>query len=111
MDGRGTAIAGAGLVMLPLFRWIAAAEQVIKMTMVDFLLADIIHRFVYLRIGLAFVLAFIGVKMMIVDIYKIPTSVSLSVVAGLIGASVVDSLLRQPRGPAESATTQDRNAA
>jgi tellurite resistance protein TerC len=79
-----------------------------------FLLADIIHRFVYLRIGLAFVLAFIGVKMIIVDIYKIPTAISLSVVAGLIGGSVVLSLLRPPpndQAEPDAAKAKDRPAA
>jgi tellurite resistance protein TerC len=53
-----------------------------------FLLAGVIHKFIYLRYGLGLVLAFIGTKMMIVDVYKIPTMMSLGVVALLIGGSV-----------------------
>ena len=57
-----------------------------------FLLASIVHKFVYLRYGLGLVLAFIGLKMVIMDFYKIPTPISLGVVALLIGGSVVLSL-------------------
>ena len=62
-----------------------------------FLLAGVIHQFHYLKTGLAFVLAFVGVKMMIVDIYKIPIGVSLAVIAVLIGGAIVVSLLWPPQ--------------
>ncbi len=62
-----------------------------------FLLAGIVHRFVYLKVGLAVVLVFVGVKMMIVDLYHIPVAVSLAVVVGVITGSVLLSL-RKTRG-------------
>lgn len=62
-----------------------------------FLLAGVIDRFHYLKVGLALVLAFVGTKMLIVDVYKIPITVSLAVVVALIGGSVVVSLLRPQR--------------
>ena len=37
-----------------------------------FLLADLIHRFIYLKAGLAVVLVFVGVKMLLLDAYKVP---------------------------------------
>jgi tellurite resistance protein TerC len=47
-----------------------------------FLLADLMHRFVYLKLGLGLVLIWVGVKLVLqVDIYKVPTGVSL----GLVG--------------------------
>ena len=49
------------------------------------------HRFVYLTLGLSAVLVWVGIKMLLLDVYKIPISVSLLVVALLIGASVVVS--------------------
>ncbi len=58
-----------------------------------FLLAGIVHRFVYLKYGLAAVLVFVGTKMMLIDVYKIPVGVSLAVISLLIGASVALSLL------------------
>jgi tellurite resistance protein TerC len=61
-----------------------------------FLLAGIIHQFHYLKTGLAFVLAFVGIKMMIVDLYKIPIGASLVVIACLIGGAIVASRLWPP---------------
>lgn len=61
-----------------------------------FVLASMMEKFHYLKIGLALVLAFVGVKMLIVDLYKIPIAVSLSVVAALLTAAVATSLLRPP---------------
>jgi len=59
-----------------------------------FLLADVADRFSLLKYGLALVLMFIGVKMMLIDLYKIPVGISLAVVAVIIGASVWLSLRR-----------------
>jgi tellurite resistance protein TerC len=64
-----------------------------------FLLADLVDKFRYLKVGLAAVLVFVGVKMTIVDIYKIPALASLAVVTALLGLSIVASLL-VPRKPA-----------
>jgi tellurite resistance protein TerC len=63
-----------------------------------FLLAGVIGQFHYLKIGLALVLAFVGTKMLIADVYKIPIMVSLLVVAMLIAGAILASLLR-PRQP------------
>lgn len=60
-----------------------------------FLLADMADRFSLLKYGLALVLIFIGTKMMLIDIFKIPVGVSLTVVALIIGTSVVLSLRRK----------------
>ncbi|HWG85946.1 MAG TPA: TerC family protein, partial [Deinococcales bacterium] len=62
-----------------------------------FLLAGIIDRFVYLKTGLSLVLVFIGIKMLLLDIYKIPTAVSLLVVVGILGTSVAASLVSTRR--------------
>jgi len=64
-----------------------------------FLLAGVLTRFQYLKIGLGLVLAFVGTKMLISDLYKIPIGLSLAVVAALIGGAVVASLLRPPSKP------------
>ncbi len=60
-----------------------------------FLLADVADRFSLLKYGLAIVLIFIGVKMLLMDVYKIPVGFALAVVATIIGLSVVLSLLRE----------------
>ncbi|MCB9637455.1 MAG: TerC family protein [Myxococcales bacterium] len=61
-----------------------------------FALAGVIDRFHLLKYGLGAVLTFVGVKMLINDYYHIPTMASLLVVVGLLGASVVASLLIPP---------------
>ncbi len=72
-----------------------------------FLLADMAERFSLLKYGLAVVLMFVGVKMLLIDVYKIPVLVSLAIVATVIGASVVLSLRRsappRPVGPVTDA--------
>ncbi|WP_442965382.1 TerC family protein [Pseudomonas sp. CGJS7] len=65
-----------------------------------FLLQGMADRFHLLPYGLALVLVFIGTKMLLIDIYKIPILVSLLGVAVIIGTSVVLSLLK-PAKPAE----------
>ncbi|HVL02654.1 MAG TPA: TerC family protein [Dongiaceae bacterium] len=62
-----------------------------------FLLADMADRFSLLKYGLAIVLVFIGVKMMLIDLYKIPVGFSLAVVATIIGISIGLSLLKNRR--------------
>ena len=75
-----------------------------------FLLADVVARFQYLKIGLALVLVFVGTKMLIVDLYKIPIVISLLVVASLIAGSVVVSLLAT-RGSERPAAPPSEDAA
>jgi tellurite resistance protein TerC len=58
-----------------------------------FLLADMTQRFHLLKYGLAVVLIFVGVKMLIVDWFKIPVAVSLAVVVTLLGTSIFLSLI------------------
>ena len=57
-----------------------------------FALAGIIHRFWLLSYGLAIVLVFVGVKMILIDFYKIPIEWSLLFIATTIAASVFLSL-------------------
>ncbi len=59
-----------------------------------FLLAGIIHRFVYLKTGLAIILGYVGVKLLLVNTFHIPTLVSLSVIIVVLGTSIVASLLK-----------------
>ena len=58
-----------------------------------FLLADIIHRFHYLKLGLSVVLVFVGAKMLIADVYHVPIGLSLAVIVSLLGLAVGASLL------------------
>jgi tellurite resistance protein TerC len=62
-----------------------------------FLLADVIHRFHYLKAGLSTVLVFVGLKMLAIDVYKMPIGISLGVIALVLGVSVAASWLRPAR--------------
>jgi tellurite resistance protein TerC len=58
-----------------------------------FLLADMADRFHLLKFGLAFVLMFVGIKMLVVKWMHVPTSVSLLVIGGLLASSIIASLI------------------
>jgi len=62
-----------------------------------FLLAGVMDMFRYLKVGLSFVLCFVGIKMVIVDFYKIPIGISLGVVAGILGISILASMFVRPK--------------
>jgi tellurite resistance protein TerC len=57
-----------------------------------FLLADLKDRFEYLRQGLAVILAYVGVKMLISEAYHVPTWISLVVIAVVLTASILISM-------------------
>ncbi len=57
-----------------------------------FVLAGMIGKFRFLKVGLGLVLAFVGAKMVIADVFKIPVGWSLGVVATLLGAAIGASL-------------------
>jgi tellurite resistance protein TerC len=65
-----------------------------------FLLADVIHRLHYLKLGLSVVLVFVGLKMLAADVYKVPIVVSLGVIVLVLGVSAAASWL-WPRTPEE----------
>ena len=62
-----------------------------------FLLAGVIDKFYYLKLGLAVVLTFVGVKMTLIDIYKVPTGISLAVIASILLVAVIASFVRARR--------------
>jgi tellurite resistance protein TerC len=59
-----------------------------------FLVMDIMGRFYYLKMGLALLLTFVGLKMLVHDAFDISTSVSLIVIASILVLSVLTSNLR-----------------
>jgi len=62
-----------------------------------FLLAAMAAKFHLLSYGLALILVFIGTKMMLIDIYKIPVMVSLGVVIGILAITMVWSVKTAPK--------------
>jgi len=61
-----------------------------------FLLAGLVERFAYLKIGLAVVLVVVGIKMTVVDFVKVPPVVSLVIILTILGTSIIASWLRAP---------------
>ncbi len=54
-----------------------------------FLLAGVAERFALLKYGLAVILVFIGIKMLIIDFYHIPIAISLGVVGGILALTLL----------------------
>ncbi len=65
-----------------------------------FALAAVMEKFRYLKMSLAFLLAFVGVKMMLIHHYPIPTAVSLSVIAGILAVGILASAVGARRDTA-----------
>ena len=82
----------------PFLVYTANVFAILGLRAMYFLLAGVVHRFVYLKYGLAAVLVFVGAKMMLVDVYEVPVVASLAVIAALIGGAIVLSLRRGRQG-------------
>jgi tellurite resistance protein TerC len=80
----------------PFLVFTSNAFAILGLRALYFLLAGMIGRFVYLKVGLAAVLVFVGVKMLLTDVWHIPVWASLLAIAVMIGVSVVTSLRATP---------------
>jgi tellurite resistance protein TerC len=97
----------------PFLVFTSNAFAILGLRSMYFFLAGLIERFRHLSAGLAAVLAFVGIKMLLIDTYKIPILVSLGVIISIIGVSVIVSLLQERNGmvsteaPASSLESSD----
>ncbi|MCX6021541.1 MAG: hypothetical protein NTZ05_07390, partial [Chloroflexi bacterium] len=55
--------------------------------------AGVVDKFHLLKLGLSAILAFVGAKMLLIDLYKIPIGLSLGVIGGILALAVVLSLM------------------
>jgi len=78
----------------PFLVFTSNAFAILGLRAMYFLLADLMTRFVYLKLGLALVLVWVGVKMLLLEVYKIPTGLSLGVVGLILATAVTASLIR-----------------
>lgn len=63
-----------------------------------FLLANAVHKFVYLKLGLSVILVFVGIKLLLTEtMFKIPTGLSLVIVAGILIVAIFASWLKNRR--------------
>jgi tellurite resistance protein TerC len=76
----------------PFLVFTSNAFAILGLRAMYFLLADLMHRFVHLKAGLAAILVFVGAKMLLIDVWKVPIGLSLTVIATCITVAVVASL-------------------
>jgi tellurite resistance protein TerC len=81
----------------PLILYTSNIFAILGLRALYFLLANFIHMFSLLKYGLAIILAFIGVKMVIAPVYHISSPLSLSIVGGVLILSVIASLIFAPK--------------
>jgi tellurite resistance protein TerC len=82
----------------PLIVYTSNVFAILGLRALYFALAGVIRRFHYLHYGLSAILVFVGVKMLLTDIYKFPIAVALGVVASILLIAVVVSVVRARRG-------------
>jgi tellurite resistance protein TerC len=76
----------------PFIVYTSNAFAILGLRALYFLLAGVADRFVYLKTGLAVILAFVGTKMLVADFYHVPVWISLTVIATVLAVSLVASL-------------------
>jgi tellurite resistance protein TerC len=76
----------------PFLVFTSNAFAILGLRALYFLLAGMMDRFRYLKLGLAAVLVFVGVKMLVAVVIVVPIWLSLLVIAGMIGVSVATSM-------------------
>ena len=77
---------------VPFIVFASNAFAILGLRSLYFCLAGMADRFRYLNLGLGVILAFVGVKMLIVELYHFPTWVGLSVIAIVLTVTIVASL-------------------
>lgn len=77
----------------PFLVFTANAFAILGLRAMYFLLADLVHRFIYLKIGLAAILIWVGVKLALHDVWKVPTTLSLAVIVAILTVTIVASFL------------------
>jgi tellurite resistance protein TerC len=69
-----------------------------------FLIAGFLSGLKYLKPGLAAILTFVGLKMVLVDVYKVPALVSLGVIVSMLAIAIIASVMHNKRETAASGT-------
>ncbi len=90
----------------PFLVFTSNAFAILGLRALYFLLADLIDRFVHLKAGLAAILVFVGIKMLLLDVYKIPIWLSLGVIGLSLAVSIGLSLWQTRTGAAARPTAR-----
>ncbi|NBX02771.1 MAG: TerC family protein [Alphaproteobacteria bacterium] len=78
----------------PFIVFTANAFAILGLRSMYFLLAGLIPKFYYLKLGLSALLVFVGSKMLMVEYYHIPTAISLMVILGILLTALIASVVR-----------------
>lgn len=99
-----------GVTQEPYLVFTANAFALLGLRALYFLLKGLLDKLVYLSIGLAVILIFIGLKLVVTyaheinkDIPKVPTGISLGVIAAIIIIAVIASLIKTKKDPTAKA--------
>ena len=76
----------------PFIVFTSNAFAILGLRSLYFALAGVIHKFYYLKAGLSVILVFVGIKMLLIDIYKIPIGISLGFIALVVIISIYASV-------------------
>ena len=74
-----------------------------------FLVAGLVHQFSYLKPGVAIVLVFVGLKMLLSQVYHVPVEISLGVIVSVLTGSILASVVATRRLAARDMARRDGN--
>ena len=94
----------------PFIVWTSNVFAILGLRALFFLVAGTLRYFRHLKIGLSLVLVFVGVKMLISEVYHLPTVISLGAVVGILAVTMLISYLITRR-EGDSPTAEMRIAA
>jgi tellurite resistance protein TerC len=95
----------------PFIVFAANAFALLGLRTLFFLVSGAMQRLPSLNVGLGLVLAFVGVKMLVAEWWKVPIWVSLPVILGLLGGTALVSFLRGRRRPRPPLAAIERSPA
>jgi tellurite resistance protein TerC len=99
-----------GITTDPFIVFSSNAFAILGLRSMYFALSHIMNAFCYLKYGLAGILSFVGIKMLIADIYHVDVLLSLGIIVTILGVAIVASLLKNRRTERE-ASAEDIRAA
>src|SRR4030095_14783072 len=82
------------ITMDPFIVYTSNVFAILGLRALYFALAGVMQLFHYLHYGLSAILVFVGAKMLLADVYKLPVGVALGVIAGILLIAVIASLMR-----------------
>ena len=83
-----------GITMDPFIVYTSNVFAILGLRALYFALAGVMRLFHHLHYGLSAILVFVGAKMLLADVYKLPVGVALGVIAGILLLAVIASVIR-----------------